>query len=145
LKYNGPLGQPNSLKIEIDFMQNVVLPAKQLEYCNAWGVKTNVNAMDSREICAEKIRASSGRARYRDFYDLHLMLKEYGYDIDELIELLKKKEIREDINSKSIMENWQVARQASSKDSGLVFYSIAIPDEEIDAMIKRIKVDIKKK
>lgn len=143
LKYNGPLGQPNSLKVEIDFIQNVVLPAKQVEYRNAWGVKTKVNVMDPQEICAEKIRAASGRARYRDFYDLHLMLKKYGYDIEELIELLKKKEIREDITSKSIMDNWQVARQASSKDVDMVFYSITIPDEEIAATLKRIKVDIR--
>lgn len=145
LKYNGPLGQPNSLKVEIDFIQNVVLPAKQFAYRNAWGVKTKVNAMDPREICAEKIRAASGRARYRDFYDLHLMLIKYGYDIEKLIELLKKKEIREDITSKSIINNWQIVRQASSKDTDMVFYSITIPDKEIAATLKRIKVNIKKK
>jgi predicted nucleotidyltransferase component of viral defense system len=145
LKYNGPLGQPNSLKVEIDFIQNVVLPAKQVEYRNAWGVKAKVNAMDPQEICAEKIRAASGRARYRDFYDLYLMLKKYGYAIEELIELLKKKEIREDISNKSIMDNWQVARQASSKDADMVFYSISIPDEEIEATLKGIKVDVVKK
>lgn len=143
LKYNGPMGHPNSLKVEIDFIQNVILPAKQIEYKNFWGVKTKVNVMDPKEICAEKIRASSGRARYRDYYDLHLMLKEFGYDTGELIELLKKKEIREDINSNSIMENWQIAKQESSKEADTVLYSIDIPDNEIEETLKKIKVDIK--
>lgn len=143
LKYQGLLGMPNSLKVEIDFIQNVVLPAKQLEYRNVWGVKTKVNVMDPKEICAEKIRASSDRARYRDYYDLHLILKEYGYDIDELIELLKKKEIRKDISSKSIMENWQVAKHASSKETDTVFYGENISDDEIEETLKKINVNIK--
>jgi hypothetical protein len=29
--------------------------------------------MDLREILAEKIRAASGRARYRDFYDIAMI------------------------------------------------------------------------
>lgn len=70
LKYSGPLGLPNSLKVEIDFIQNVVLPAKAMLYKNVWKVETRVNIMDVKEICAEKIRATSDRARYRDFYDL---------------------------------------------------------------------------
>ncbi len=53
LKYNGPLGQPNSLKVEIDYTQNVVLPAKSLSYRNGWKIVTNVNVMDIREIYAE--------------------------------------------------------------------------------------------
>lgn len=39
LKYTGPLGLPNSLKVEIDFMQNVVLPAKAVLYKNAWKIR----------------------------------------------------------------------------------------------------------
>jgi len=62
LKYNGPLGQPNSLKVEIDFLQNVILPAKDIPYKNIWNIETNVKVMDCREICAEKIRATSDRA-----------------------------------------------------------------------------------
>ncbi len=137
LKYQGLLGMPNSLKVEIDFIQNVVLPAQQREYENVWGVKTKVNVMDPKEICAEKIRAASDRARYRDYYDLHLMLNQYGYDTDELVGLLKKKEARKDINSKSIIDNWQVAKHASSKEADAVFYGINIPDGEIEGPVQK--------
>ena len=69
LQYSGPLIQPNSLKVEIDFLQNVVLPPIEMDYQNVFGVKTKVRVMDIREIAAEKIRAMNDRARYRDFFD----------------------------------------------------------------------------
>src|SRR5260221_13385561 len=49
--------------------QNVVLPAVETTYTNVWQVPVTVMTMDIREICAEKMRAASTRARYRDFYD----------------------------------------------------------------------------
>jgi len=69
LQYLGPLGQSNSLKIEIDYLQNVILPPIEIDYQNIYGVKTKTRVMDIREIVAEKIRAMSDRARYRDYYD----------------------------------------------------------------------------
>lgn len=57
LKYSGPLVLPGSLKVEIGFTQNVVLPAKTLIYKNAWQADAMVKAMDIKEICAEKICA----------------------------------------------------------------------------------------
>ena len=38
LKYSGVLDQPNSLKVEIDFIQNVVLPQRlsRITMCGAW-------------------------------------------------------------------------------------------------------------
>lgn len=67
LKYSGPLGLPNSLKIEIDKFQNVSMPPVKVPYNNEWIRGIMVNAMDVMEIFAEKVRAASGRARYRDF------------------------------------------------------------------------------
>lgn len=68
LRYIGPLIQPNFSKVEIDFLQNVLLPPKTLKYHNVWGVDFTIKVMDIREICAEKIRAMNDRARYRDFF-----------------------------------------------------------------------------
>src|SRR4030043_1159452 len=68
VQYTGPLGLPNSLKLEIDYLQDVVLPAHDLKYRNVWGIETKVRVMDIKEICAEKIRAANDRIRYRDFY-----------------------------------------------------------------------------
>ena len=94
LQYTGPLVQPNSLKVEIDFRQNVLLPPQKLKYQNVWGVEFAVSVMDIREICAEKIRAMSDRARYRDFYDMFLILNAHKIDLDEVTKLVEKKEIR---------------------------------------------------
>ena len=54
LKYSGVLDLPNSLKFEVDRLQNVVLPAKQLPYANVWGIDVTVNVMDIREILCRK-------------------------------------------------------------------------------------------
>jgi predicted nucleotidyltransferase component of viral defense system len=64
LQYTGPLTLPNSLKVEIDRQQNVLLPPKLMKYNNVWGLDFKVRVMDAREICAEKIRAMSDRARH---------------------------------------------------------------------------------
>ena len=107
LKYIGPLGLANSLKVEIDYTQNVVLPARILAYKNAWNVETKVNVMDIKEICAEKIRAASERARYRDFYDLKLLFDTARFDIGEIAELIGRKESRKLITQDSIFSNWK--------------------------------------
>ena len=70
LQYSGLLGQPGNIKVEIDHHQNVALPGITRTYINVWNVTVSTLVMDPREICAEKIRAVSQRARYRDFYDL---------------------------------------------------------------------------
>ena len=90
LLYTGPLGQANSLKVEIDFLQNVLLPAQTMPYKNVWGIDCMVWVMDVKEIAAEKIRAMSDRARYRDFYDLFLILekaiKHKGFSYIEIMQ-----------------------------------------------------------
>src|SRR5690606_8103725 len=50
LKYSGVLDMPNSLKFEVDRLQDVILPTKQLPYTNVWGIDVTVNVMDIREI-----------------------------------------------------------------------------------------------
>jgi predicted nucleotidyltransferase component of viral defense system len=138
LKYVGPLGNPNSLKIEIDCAQNVVLPACDLEYRNAYGVQTNVRVMDLREIIAEKLRAASGRARYRDFYDIAMILETHQVDIGEILDLVRQKEIRETISQASILRNWEIAKQEKGKGVDLVVYTKEISEEGILESIRRI-------
>ncbi len=48
LKYQGPLNMLNSLKVEIDFTQNVVLAPVETGYKNFWKVKTKLKVMDIR-------------------------------------------------------------------------------------------------
>ena len=94
LWYPGILDQPGAIKVEIDRIQNVVLPAQSLPYRNVWNLDVTVPVMDIREICAEKIRAASQRARYRDFYDLYLILTSFTLDVDEVYALMQRKEVR---------------------------------------------------
>jgi len=138
LKYQGPLDMPNSLKVEIDFTQNVVLAPKEMEYKNFWKVKTKLKVMDIREISAEKIRAMSGRARYRDFYDQYMILNNYDISIDEIINLVGQKEIREPISPVSILSNWEIAREEKSKDLQRIYYKEVISDTNIEKMLKKL-------
>lgn len=89
--YTGPLGFPNSIKIDIDVLQNVILPVQEMPYRTVWGIEFPVKVMDIREILAEKIRAMSDRARYRDFFDVYLVLKNYKMDLQEIIGLIRQK------------------------------------------------------
>lgn len=140
LTYNGPLGQLNSLKVEIDFIQNVILPAKDLEYKNIWKVDTKVKVMDIREMVAEKIRAISDRARYRDFYDLFQILKNYQIDLKEITELIKQKEVRKPISQESMLANWEVAKQEKIGELQKIYYSKEVTDDEIGQMLKKIDI-----
>ena len=145
LGYTGPLGLPNFLKVNIDFLQNVVLPAKEMEYKNAWGVKAKVKIMDIKEICAEKIRAISDRARYRDFYDLFLALGDFKLNIGEIIGLIKQKEIRKSITKASILANWEIAKKEKEKEVARIYYSKAVSDSDIEGMINSLGVNEIKK
>src|SRR3989339_539939 len=123
LQYTGPLVQPNSLKVEIDFLQNVLLPPKTVKYNNVWGLDFEVNVMDIKEICAEKIRATNDRARYRDFYDLYLILNSYKIDLAEIIKYIKQKEIRHTINKANILNNWSIIGTQKEQEMHQIFYS----------------------
>lgn len=135
LQYTGPLIQPNSLKVEIDFLQNVILPPKTLKYHNVWGVDFAIKVMDIREICAEKIRAMNDRARYRDLYDLFLILGKYKLDLREIVGYIKKKEIRKSITKNNIQNNWEIIKTQKEKEMNQIYYSRKIKDTRIEAMI----------
>lgn len=139
LKFIGPLGMPNSLKIEVDVAQNVVLPACDREFQNVYGVSAMVRVMDLREILAEKIRAASDRARYRDFYDIAMILRNYPLDLGEILDLVRRKEIRKTISQRSMLHNWEIAKQEKGRGIDLIVYAKELSDEEILDAIKKIE------
>jgi len=138
LKFTGPLGMANSLKIEIDIAQKVVLPACDKEYQNVYGVSARVNVMDLREILAEKIRAASDRARYRDFYDIAMILRHHTVDHEKILDLVRKKEIRKTISYTSMLQNWEIAKQEKGKGVDLIVYTKEVSEDEILSAIKTI-------
>jgi len=141
LQYSGPLLQPNSLKVEIDFLQNVLLPSQTLAYNNVWGVDFMVAIMDIKEICAEKIRAMSDRARYRDFYDIYLLLEKYKLDLDEIVSYVRQKEIRRPITKASIQTNWKVIATEKEQEMGQIYYYKQIEDSQIETLIQSLPFD----
>src|SRR3989339_699379 len=138
LQYTGPLVQPNSLKVEIDFLQNVLLPPKTVKYNNVWGIDFDVSVMDIKEICAEKIRATNDRARYRDFYDLFLILEKYQLDLNEIARYIKQKEIRKPLTKNNIKNNWAMIGAQKEIEMSQIYYSRMIEDGEIMAMIETL-------
>lgn len=131
LKFTGPLGQPNSIKIDIDLTQKLVLPVIEKEYQNIYGVPVTVKAMDIKEICAEKVRAVNERARYRDFYDLALVIKEHDVRSKEIIDILMQKELRKPLSRDSIKENLQVTEEARVSGAENLYYREEIALNEI--------------
>jgi predicted nucleotidyltransferase component of viral defense system len=138
LQYAGPLGQTNSLKIEIDRFQNVLLPPRKLKYNNVWGLDFQVTVMDEREIGAEKIRAMSDRARYRDFYDFYLLAEKYQVDLDEITFYVNQKEVRNPIMRANIMRNWKIALTQREKEMEQVFYSQKVDDSLIENLVEKL-------
>ncbi len=138
LQYAGPLILPNSLKVEIDFLQNALLPAQTMPYQNVWGIDCRVRVMDIKEIAAEKIRAMSDRARYRDFYDLFLILEKYQLDLKEIVGYIKEKEIRKPITKANIKNNWTVVGTQKEMEMMQIYYSRAVGDQQIVTMIERL-------
>jgi len=135
LQYPGVLGQPGNIKIEIDFKQNVILAGKLKRFNNVWGVDATPLVMHPVEICAEKIRAASQRARYRDFYDLYYLISELKVNPKKAVMLLKKKEIRYPVSPEHIKENWTVALEEKSRDLGGIYCFRNLDDSSIERMI----------
>jgi predicted nucleotidyltransferase component of viral defense system len=141
LLFTGPLNQPNSLKVEIDFLQNVVLPPIEMEYHNVYGLKTKVRTMDLREIAAEKIRAMNDRVRYRDFYDFTMICRKLDIDLKEIVDLVKQKEVRKPISPKNILSNWELAKEDKKNELLAIHYTEELEDENVEEVLKRLKFE----
>ena len=94
--------------------------------------------MDIREICAEKIRAASDRARYRDFYDLALLMAGFKLNWRQVRDLISQKEIRKPITQSSIIENWHLARQEKKEEQQRIYYSQDVADSAIEEIIAKL-------
>lgn len=141
LQCTGPLGQASSVRLEIDCLQNVILPSLEMNYENIFGVKTKVRVMDIREITAEKIRAMSDRARYRDYYDFVMIMKKIPIDINEVLGLVKQKEIRKTISIENILNNWEIAKLDKQEDLQTIYFIEELSDEEIKGELDKLSFD----
>ena len=94
--------------------------------------------MDIREICAEKIRAASQRARYRDFYDLYLILTTYQFDLIEIHSLIQRKEVRSPITHEAMVANWQIAKGGKAGDLRSIYCTKQVSNQDIETLITKL-------
>lgn len=141
LWYAGILAQPGAIKVEVDRLQNVVLPPVIRPYANVWGIEVRVRTMDLREIAAEKIRAAATRVRYRDFYDLYLILEAADIELDTVVDLIRQKEVRAPIRPEQIRANWEQAQQQADDDLRSIHCSRTIEREQISVMVERLRFE----
>ena len=138
LLYTGPIGFANSLKVDIDILQIVLLPVQEVVYKTAWGIEFTVRVMDIREICAEKVRAMSDRARYRDFFDVFLILKTHQLDLQEILGYVRQKEIRKPITKASILRNWNMTAKQKEYEKQIIYYSQPVEDSIIEETLRSL-------
>lgn len=91
LGYVGPLGFPNSIKIDVSFREPVLLPTLSRLFATPYFDPFPVKAMQLEEILAEKLRAILMRGAPRDVYDLWAVLTRHEVDTRVMFELLPHK------------------------------------------------------
>lgn len=139
LSYQGILDQPGAIKVEIDRKQNVVLPPTQRPYANVWNIAAGIQTMHITEVIAEKIRAAATRARYRDFYDLYLILQQPEADAAQALALLQLKEIRAVVSPAQMMENWRMAQQEATDDLRSIFCTRQVDAQSISDTLAKLQ------
>lgn len=90
------------------------------------------------EILAEKTRAASGWARYRDFYHIAMILDANEPDLGEIFDLVRRKEIRKTISQESMLRNWDIAKQEMGRGADLIVYTKELPEAKILDAIQRL-------
>ena len=80
----------------------------------------------------------SDRARYRDFYDICLILDAHKIDLGEAIGLVKQKEIRRPITKANVEQNWKIILTQKETEMEQIYYSRKVEDSAIGEMIKSL-------
>src|SRR5690606_11448455 len=104
-------------------------------------IEVRVRTMDLREIAAEKIRAAATRVRYRDFYDLFLILEAADIELDSVVDLVRQKEVRAPIGPAQIQQNWQEAQRQTDDDLRSIHCSRQIEHVDISALVSRLQFE----
>jgi predicted nucleotidyltransferase component of viral defense system len=104
--------------------------------------KQKVRVMDIREITAEKIRAMSDRIRYRDFYDFAMILKKLAINLDEVLDLVRKKEVLYPISKKKIIDNWNLAKLEKQADISQIYYIEELKEKEVKDQLLKLNFTI---
>ena len=142
LQYQGMLLHPNSIDIDINKNQKVLLKINHHPYSNNYGINVQVTLMNIKEIVAEKIRTLNERPRARDLYDIYLIRDAYKICLREAVDLLKQKELSRPLSKKNIKENVKIALDSYKSDLENLSYRKFVPQENINNLIKELIAEI---
>lgn len=138
VQYTGVLAQPDTIEVDININQKVLLEPKIMEYRNYYGVKLLCPVMNEEEVFAEKIRTINDRARPRDPFDLVILQKKLGLKIDAGLALLAKKEMFRPLDKKRIAENLRISQERFDDDMEELYYRERVSKAEIKELAKEI-------
>ena len=99
LSYQGPLPNPNTVKVDITIAETMLFPIEQKEILRAYEEFSDipedqaVAVYSLNEIATEKVVAPGDRARNepRDLYDLWLLTAHAGVELQPLLPAIEKK------------------------------------------------------
>lgn len=142
-QYRGILGQSDSIEVDINTNQKILVEPKTMEYRNYYGIKLSCLVMDIIEIFAEKIRTLTDRARPRDPYDLVMLQKKFGIKVKDGLKLLARKELHNPLDKRKIEENLRICMDRFEDDMKELYYREPINKEEVkklaDEILKMIR------
>ncbi len=138
IQYRGVLSQPDTIEVDINTNQKVLLEPKTMEYKNYYGLRFSCLVMDIKEIFAEKIRTLNDRARPRDPYDLVILQKKFGINIRETLALLAKKEMHNPLNKRRIEENIRISLDRFEVEMKELYYREPVTKEEIKNLTNKL-------
>jgi len=138
VQYRGVLTQPDTIEVDINTNQKVLLEPKIMEYKNYYGVKLSCPVMDKSEIFAEKIRTLNDRARPRDPYDLVILQKKLGLKLEEGLTLLAKKEMFRPLDKERISENLRISQERFEDEMEELYYREPVSKIEIKELADEI-------
>jgi len=144
IQYRGVLTQPDTIQVNINTNQKVLLEPKIMEYKNYYGLKFSCQVMDKSEIFAEKIRTLVDRARPRDSYDLIILQKNFGIRIKDALATLEKKELHNPLDIKKIEENIKISLDRFEDEMKELYYRQPISKDEIEMFAHELLRNLKR-
>jgi len=138
LQYRGVLAQPDTIEIDINTNQKVLLEPRTMEYRNYYGIKLSCLVMDKNEIFAEKMRALNDRARPRDPYDLVILKKKLKLKTEDGLKLLLKKELYRPLDREKITENLRISLERFEDETAELYYREPVTKDEVQELADEI-------
>jgi hypothetical protein len=81
----------------------------------------------------------SNRVLYRDYYDFAMILKRQSIDLNEVLNLVRQKEVRNTISLEKIFSNCGLALQDKQQYIASIYYSEELSNKDIKSELNKRK------